>query len=120
MRIVVTATFLWSVWVLLPGCRGPVTETSESTTGVSGNSQAAVRPVNLNCPIMGGQVTPEGGTVTWNGQIIGFCCEECSEKWAALSDEEKAAALADAGSGPEDNGHEHGAGDGNEHDYHAT
>ena len=53
-------------------------------------------PVNQTCPIMGGKVTPEGGSAAWNEQLIGFCCDSCIPDWNALSDEEKAEKLAAA------------------------
>jgi len=56
----------------------------------------SVATVNDHCPIMGGEVTPKGGTVEWNGKTIGFCCDGCDEKWEALSEEEKAEKLAAA------------------------
>ncbi len=115
MRILNTFILLVATSTLLPGCGG---STSESTTD-PGMSQTAIQPVNANCPIMGGKVTSEGGTAIWNGQTIGFCCDGCSEKWAALTDEEKANALAGAGleSDPNTDDHVHDAG---EQEHHAT
>lgn len=52
---------------------------------------------NATCPMMGGNVDPEGGTVEWEGQTIGFCCDGCSGKFEALSAEEKVAHLIDQG-----------------------
>ncbi|MGD9715185.1 MAG: hypothetical protein AB7V46_24485 [Thermomicrobiales bacterium] len=77
-------------------CLGCNQAADDATSGDdSPTSQSSATADNANCPIMGGEVTAEGGTVSWNGQTIGFCCEGCSEKWAALSDEEKAEALAE-------------------------
>lgn len=58
------------------------------------SSTAATAPVNTLCPIMGHEVAANGGSTTWNGQTIGFCCEGCLPKWDKLSDEDKAAKLA--------------------------
>lgn len=60
-------------------------------------SQVSAEPVNDHCPIMRGEITPEGGTVEWNGKTVGFCCPQCIDEWKALSDEEKTDALAHAG-----------------------
>lgn len=87
-----------AVCVLCLGCNqsaDDATSGDDTTT-----SQSSATADNANCPIMGGEVTAEGGTVSWNGQTIGFCCEGCSEKWAALSDDEKAQALADTNPEP--------------------
>lgn len=91
MRNLLASTAVLAACAWLPGCSGPTTETPTDSNA----SQMSSQPINRNCPIMEGEVTPEGGTVSWNGQTIGFCCEGCSEKWAALSDEEKAQALAE-------------------------
>jgi hypothetical protein len=67
-------------------------------------------PVNTVCPIMGGKVTPSGGSTTWNGQMIGFCCDSCIPDWNELSDEQKAEKLAKAAQGRPDEmkKHDHG------------
>ena len=59
----------------------------------------AAAPINKVCPIMGGKVTPEGGSTTWNDELIGFCCASCIPDWNELSDEEKASKLAEANRG---------------------
>ncbi|MCC9602506.1 hypothetical protein LOC67_18295 [Stieleria sp. JC731] len=51
---------------------------------------------NEYCPMMGGKVSADGGTVEWNGKTIGFCCDGCDEKWEALTEEEKEAKFAAA------------------------
>ncbi|NND97122.1 MAG: hypothetical protein HKN47_07330 [Pirellulaceae bacterium] len=48
---------------------------------------------NKKCPIMGG--TPSVDlTAQYEGKTIGFCCDGCPQKWAALSDEAKAEKFA--------------------------
>jgi len=44
---------------------------------------------NEKCPMLEGKPL-ERLTTEYKGMTIGFCCEGCPEKWAALSDEEKA------------------------------
>ena len=103
MRSFITAFVVGSLGAFIVGCADSETDSASSSSG----SVAAATPVNENCPIMEGKVTPEGGTVQWNGKTIGFCCEGCDEKWAELSEEEKAEALAEAMARPTDQ--EHGA-----------
>ena len=57
---------------------------------------ADAAPVNSLCPIMGHEIAADGGSTTWNGQTVGFCCEGCLPKWIALSEEEKAAKISTA------------------------
>lgn len=78
----------------------PTSETSASTTA------------NTHCPIMGGEVTADGGRTEWNGSTIGFCCPECQPKWEALSDEEKGEKLAADHADTDAHDHDHG---GHEH-----
>ncbi|MFT7464282.1 MAG: hypothetical protein ACI9EF_002632 [Pseudohongiellaceae bacterium] len=49
------------------------------------------------CPQMGNPVTDEGGSVEWNGMTVGFCCDGCGEKFEALDDMSKGAALVKVG-----------------------
>lgn len=65
-------------------------------TTASKNEETATNTINDHCPIMCGDVTPEGGTVRWNSQTVGFCCDSCIEKWQALSEEEKKAGITKA------------------------
>jgi hypothetical protein len=75
------------------GCdKSPTTETVDTPS----EPVNTVATVNEYCPIMGGKVSEDGGTVEWNDKTIGFCCDGCDEKWLALSDEEKAEKLAAA------------------------
>ena len=64
------------------------TRTSPATT--------VVATINKNCPVMGSPVTDDGGRYDWNGKNVGFCCPECIDAFAEMSDEEKATAIADA------------------------
>lgn len=49
---------------------------------------------NESCPLAGGPVSANVETVSFQGKEIGFCCAGCATKFAAMSDSEKAAALA--------------------------
>ena len=58
---------------------------------------------------MGSAVTADGGRYDWNGKTVGFCCPECIDAFAEMSDEEKTEALADADGTTDDHGeHDHG------------
>ena len=47
------------------------------------SSQPATKPaiVNKKCPISGEDVDPKGKTVTYKGKTVGFCCDDCIEKF---------------------------------------
>ena len=91
------------------GCSQPQVENMSG--GNSDTAAASVAVINTHCPIMGGEVKEDGGTVQWNGKTVGFCCSGCIEEFEALSDEEKAEALAKADE--KHDGHEHEG----EHDH---
>jgi YHS domain-containing protein len=48
--------------------------------------------VNTVCPVGGEEVTADGGRVSFNGKVYGFCCEGCKDEFK--SDPQKFAALA--------------------------
>jgi hypothetical protein len=98
MRSIFTSlsiVFFLAVAAAVVGCSESA---SPSTNSNDGNSQLVpvVATVNEYCPIMGGKVSQAGGTVDWNGNKIGFCCDGCDDKFMALSEEEKAEKLAEA------------------------
>lgn len=80
-------------FVAFAGCNPPATT---DTGNADPPAVATTDTYNQVCPIMGGEVTAEGGTVEWDGKTIGFCCDGCDEKWEALSEDEKAEKLAAA------------------------
>ncbi|MDM4015925.1 hypothetical protein [Roseiconus lacunae] len=85
--------FCLSIGTLFAGCDSatpPTGDTSESP------AITTVSTANTNCPIMGGKVSTDGGTVQWNGKTIGFCCDGCDEKWEVLTDQEKQQKLDEA------------------------
>jgi len=58
----------------------------------------AAMPLNANCPISGDPVdAKEGGSVTFKGHSIGFCCSKCVAKFNALDDAGKISALSKNG-----------------------
>jgi hypothetical protein len=69
------------------------------------SGEAIMTAVNGHCPIMGGEVTDEGGRTDFNGKCVGFCCPGCIDEWNELSDEDKETKLTKASS---EEGHEHG------------
>ena len=101
-------TLLSIVLISVAGCSESDTESSNPPA-----VDITLTPVNQLCPIMGSAVTEDGGTVEFDGKLIGFCCPSCDGKWSKLSDTDKAAKLAAAHDGHDhDTDHEHGDGDG--------
>jgi len=84
-------------------CSKEPTAPAKSASGAAGASGAvaaapaaastAAKPINSNCPIGGEAITADGGTATFKGQTIGFCCPKCAPKFNALDDAGKVAAL---------------------------
>lgn len=100
------------VLALAVGCAqysAPVNTSENAESTSAGESTSATKPVNANCPIMGHPVADDGGSSSWNGKVIGYCCEGCKPKFEALSDEEKTAKLAEADKA--DHGDHQGHGD---------
>ena len=64
----------------------PTSVLADSHSKASGRVEFA----NEKCPMLEGKPL-ERLTTEYKGMTIGFCCEGCPEKWAALSDAEKAA-----------------------------
>ncbi len=89
----------------LSGCAdAPTTEpahnSAESPSDEMASSEADASQsgatVNTICPMMFQEVSPDAGTVEWDGKTVGFCCPGCDKKFLALDDAEKEAALAKA------------------------
>jgi len=93
MRYFMPSALLLSLF-FAAGCSTEETTTLPMPT-TPGSAALTGTPVNDKCPIMGGDVTEDGGRVEWNAQVVGFCCPECIEKWNALSEDEKSAKLAE-------------------------
>jgi hypothetical protein len=66
---------------------------SVSVAACSAASAESASVVNANCP-MSGDPVKEGSAAEFNGETIGFCCNDCISDWDGKSDEEKTAALA--------------------------
>ena len=80
---------------------------AENETSNQVESTAVLTAVNEHCPIMGSAVKDDGGRTDWNGKTIGFCCPGCIDEWNELSDDEKTAKLAAAGTDSHEE-HDHG------------
>jgi len=52
---------------------------------------ASTAAMNTVCPISGDPVSATGQTVAFQGQAIGFCCDDCIDSWNSKTDEEKLA-----------------------------
>ena len=89
--IVSTVSFAAAV-LLSAGCQpaGNSAPTSNVPTATDASSEVTlVEFTNRKCPIMGGKPTTEL-TTQYEGGTIGFCCDGCPQKWASLSDEQRA------------------------------
>ena len=66
-----------------------------------GDARGKIAVVNAKCPVMpahavaGKMASPEC-VVEYKGKKVGFCCDDCVPQWEAMSEAEKAAALAKA------------------------
>jgi YHS domain-containing protein len=59
------------------------TKADSKAPATQATTKAASKPaiVNKKCPISGDDVDPKGKTVTYKGKTIGFCCDDCVEKF---------------------------------------
>lgn len=96
------------------GCSQQPSSSPENSA--SSETTAVPATINTNCPVMGSPVTDDGGRYDWNGKNVGFCCPECIEAFAEMSDEEKATAIADADSSAADDTKPHAHDHGDEHE----
>lgn len=79
----------------LTGCK-TTEECTDCGEGCCEEGEAATLSVsNETCPFSGEPVKASVQTVAFNGQEIGFCCNGCSTKFAAMSDADKATLLAE-------------------------
>ena len=97
-------------FTLLSGC-SPSTSPETERNSSNEPTVTPVSTINQVCPIMGGEVSPDGGSTEFNGQTVGFCCPECIDEFNALSDEEKTAALAKAAESAHDESEHAGHGE---------
>jgi hypothetical protein len=104
--------------LLLAGCQ-PESEPAAEPTAAPDAEATPVTFANSECPIMGGEPSPEL-TAQYKGQTIGFCCDGCPQKWAKLSAEEKAekfAAVKADNPTASHADHEHGDHDHTDHEH---
>jgi len=94
MKMTRIALSVAALTIALAGCNS-----SEKTTSASTAETKTVntKAVNARCPIAGEEL---GGapakTVAYHNQTVGFCCANCANKWAALTDAQKDSKLAAA------------------------
>lgn len=69
-----------------PGMR---TDKGPGEIGQAGKGGDPLEAVNAVCPMDHGRVDPKAPRRHYRGEILGFCCEACAQKWDALSEEEK-------------------------------
>lgn len=57
------------------------------------SNAATLGASNGNCPFSGNPVDTSTRTVSFQGQEVGFCCNDCADKFEAMTDADKMAAL---------------------------
>ena len=103
-----------AVMTALVGC-------SSDDGGETATPTVEVNLVNTHCPIMGHEVTDDGGRTDYDGGTVGFCCPGCVEKFNALDEVAKVDALATKGKGISEDAHDHDHehdGEGHDHEGH--
>ncbi len=79
----------------MTGCQSTQHDTAvaanQATNQYEGGSSTLAAAPSSTCVFSG---KPAKTFAQYNGQKIGFCCNDCKAKWQALSDDEKAAKLA--------------------------
>lgn len=101
-----------AVMTALVGC-------SSDDGGETATPTVEINLVNTHCPIMGHEVTDDGGRTNYDGGTVGFCCPGCVEKFNALDEVAKVDALATKGKGISEDAHDHDHdGEGHDHDGH--
>ncbi|TWU46769.1 hypothetical protein [Rubripirellula reticaptiva] len=107
MRYFISSTAgLLLVFATVAGCNKSADTATTSPTPEAVEA-TAVNFANAKCPIMGGKPSAEL-TTEYDGKTIGFCCDGCPEKWAALTDEDKAEKFAKVNAHA---AHDHAAGE---------
>lgn len=103
------------VMTALVGC-------NSDDNGESAAPNVEVNLVNTHCPIMGQEVTDDGGRTDYNGETVGFCCPGCIDAFNELDAEAKEQALATKGKGitADDDAHGEHAADDDAHGEHAA
>lgn len=99
-----------AVMTALVGC-------SSDDGGETATPTVEINLVNTHCPIMGHEVTDDGGRTDYDGGTVGFCCPGCVEKFNALDEVAKVDALATKGKGISEDAHDHD-GEGHDHEGH--
>lgn len=69
-----------------PSTPGQTTSSAEHVT--QGVQSAIAAPpdaiaINTSCPVSGERVDPQGRKVTYQGQTLGFCCDDCVDAFMA-------------------------------------
>jgi hypothetical protein len=76
------------VFVGICGCSSDKSaDAGEAPAGTPATTTAAE---NTKCPFSGNPVNAGAKTVAFQGHSVGFCCNGCSEKFAKMTDAEKA------------------------------
>ena len=87
------------------GCTKP-SENAVAPATADSIESTTVSFANTKCPIMGGKPNADL-TAQYEGETIGFCCDGCPEKWAALTAEQQAEKFAIVHAHADHQGHDH-------------
>lgn len=98
----------WIMWLSAAACVGAAGCVAERQGGDAGDGSLSgatvsttgdeVAVVNSRCPVMREHELPamrvRAHKVRWlDGRAVGFCCEECLDAWASMSDAERREAV---------------------------
>ena len=112
------STTLLLTAAVLVGCDQSSPDAATTPATESTMASQTVEFANAKCPIMGGKPTTEL-TAKYQGQTIGFCCDGCPQKWAELSDEERAEKFAKVSHDAAGNKADHEGHEDNDHGDHS-
>lgn len=76
---------------LATGCS--TSKSTENAAYCESVKPGTVTSVNHYCALMADHPVNPKVTTQWNGQTVGFCCEDCIAGWAELTEQQKADAL---------------------------
>ena len=81
---------------MVVGCESSSKDKKAEAAPAAAPKQASMGVVNTKCPVMPSHEAGSKATTSYQGQTVGFCCAGCVPKWNAMTDAQKAEALAKA------------------------
>jgi len=80
MKNLLRSSLVCSALLLFTACAGTGTSTGQAT-------------VNTKCPMSGEALGADACTTTFQGNTVGFCCNNCMSKWNGMTDADRKAKL---------------------------